>query len=86
MRIDCPHGYSGKAKIGNSTIVFCDVEIFADVCDHADRCGIDTCEFYDITKEGTRKYIKAASECESSIEKQIEERKRAKRYKAILAC
>ncbi len=56
MQIDCPHGYSSKVKGKNITFEFCDVNIYADICDHADLCGIKHCKFYDVTREGTRRF------------------------------
>jgi hypothetical protein len=81
MKIDCPHGYSSKSKLGNITFEFRDVNIFGNVCDHADLCAIETCRYYDITREGTRRYMEAMLACEASIEKQLEDKDKEKRYR-----
>jgi hypothetical protein len=59
MKVDCPKGWKQVMKIGNiiiedSTVTICDF-----VCDSADLCGITSCEFYDTSREATRRYIRA---------------------------
>jgi hypothetical protein len=60
MKFQCPYGWKSVAKVGSnftwesSTVNICD-----GVCDSCDLCGIETCEFYDISPEATRRFIRA---------------------------
>ncbi|MBA2705891.1 MAG: hypothetical protein H0U60_18800 [Blastocatellia bacterium] len=60
MKFQCPYGWKSVAKVGSnfswesSTVNICD-----GICDSADLCGIERCEFYDISPEGTRRFIRA---------------------------
>jgi hypothetical protein len=55
--INCPRGCRWISQRGNLTFEFRDVEIFNGVCDHSDRCDIRDCEYFDDTKQGTRKFL-----------------------------
>jgi len=57
--IRCPQGCRWISKIGNTTFERRDVSIFADVCDHSDRCDIENCEYFDNSKQATKRFIKA---------------------------
>ena len=57
MKINCIHGWKRTGKIGTLTIENSSVEIFNDVCNYADKCGITHCRFYDVSREGTRRYL-----------------------------
>ena len=60
MKFQCPYGWKSVAKVGNnftwesSTVNICD-----GICDSCDRCGIESCEFYDISPEATKRFIRA---------------------------
>jgi hypothetical protein len=60
MKRDCPHGYKRVFKTGNMTWEDSTVEICGGVCDSPDVCGIESCEFYDISQHGTAHFMKAA--------------------------
>lgn len=60
MKFECPYGWKSVAKVGNfftwesSTVNICD-----GICDSADLCGKESCEFYDVSPAGTRRFLKA---------------------------
>lgn len=60
MKFQCPYGWKSVAKVGSfftwesSTVNICD-----GVCDSCDLCGIETCEFYDISPEASCRFLKA---------------------------
>ncbi len=56
--INCPHGSRWISQRNNITWEFRDVQIFNDVCDHSDCCGIERCQYFDNTQEGTQNFIK----------------------------
>lgn len=82
MILRCPHNYSAKATLGNISLEWSDVSIFADICDHADCCGVTHCEFYDVTSEGTRRYMQAMLRCEADIYARLDDKTREARYQA----
>ncbi len=60
MKIDCPHGYAAVMKL-NENVTWEDrtVAILDGMCESADRCGISTCKFYDLSPAGNARYIAA---------------------------
>jgi len=48
-----------KSSISSSKSTRLAVTICDGICDSADRCGIESCEFYDTSPEGTRRFLKA---------------------------
>jgi hypothetical protein len=46
------------------------------------RCGIVTCEFSEVTREGTRRYMHAMRQVEADITARREEQAREARYRA----
>ena len=34
-----------------------DVQIFNDLCDHSDSCGIEHCEYYDNSPQANKRYL-----------------------------
>ena len=58
MKSDCPHGYVAVMKLSD-TVTFEDrsVTILGGMCDTADRCGISSCKFYDLSPAGHARYI-----------------------------
>ena len=81
MDILCPYGYTEKIKLGNIMLEYLDVTVFNGICDHCDLCKIKECEFYDDTREGTRRFMKAVGVCAASIDKQMEGEKKGERYR-----
>lgn len=59
MKFQCPHGWKSVAKVANFTWENSTVNICDGICDSADLCGIESCEFYDTSPEGTRRFLKA---------------------------
>jgi hypothetical protein len=59
VRIKCPHGWRSVGKLGEITIVNETVEILEGICDRPDRCGISSCEYYDTSREATRRFREA---------------------------
>lgn len=59
MEYNCPHGWKRVTKLGSITLEDSRVQIHDNICDSADLCGLSHCEYYDITREGTRRYMKA---------------------------
>lgn len=54
-------------KAGKINLVLTEVDVCGGVCDSPDFCKIEDCEFYDVTREGTRRFMKASAE-EETIE------------------
>jgi len=65
MRVECPKGYKGTVRVGGIALTLTEVNVCGGVCDAADLCKIDKCEFYDVTREGTRRFMQAAAEEET---------------------
>ncbi|MCK4626482.1 MAG: hypothetical protein KAV00_14280 [Phycisphaerae bacterium] len=59
MKINCPYEWKTRIKLGNIIWENSFVEIFNGICNCSDLCGITTCEFYDVTEEGTRLFVNA---------------------------
>jgi hypothetical protein len=59
MQMKCPHGRMNLL-----------VEVLEGICDAPDLCRFKQCEYYDISKEATRKFLKALAH-EQTIEGQI---------------
>jgi len=59
VRVKCPHGYKSVAKLGSITIENETVEILEGICDRPDRCGITTCEYFDTSRDATRRFQQA---------------------------
>ena len=58
MKIDCPHGYVAVMKL-NENVTWEDrsVTILDGMCESADRCGITSCKFYDVSPAGNARYL-----------------------------
>ena len=65
MRIQCPNGYKEAMAVGEITLTYNEVTVCGSICDSADLCKIEKCEFYDVTREGTRRFMKASAEEET---------------------
>ncbi len=59
MKFDCPYGWKSVSKFGNVTFESATVNICDGICDSCDLCGIESCEFYDISPQATRRFIRA---------------------------
>lgn len=57
MWMDCHKGFKNRLKTGNIVLEDVRVNVCAGICDSADLCGIEDCEFYDVTREGTRLFL-----------------------------
>lgn len=70
MKVDCPYGWKSVAKVGNLTWENSTVNICDGICDSADLCGIETCEFYDLSPEANRRFARALA-YEQTLEYQL---------------
>jgi len=59
MKFECPYGWKSVTKSGNVTLESATVNICDGICDTADHCGIQSCEFYDTSPEATCRFIRA---------------------------
>jgi hypothetical protein len=76
MKIDCPHGYAAVMKISDTfTVEDRSVTILGGMCDTADRCGIATCKFYDLSPAGNARYLVALRRSHT-LEGLLEEKQR----------
>lgn len=66
MRIKCPHGWqgitqAGNPKLGRITVHHTSVEIYDGICNSPDLCKISTCQYYDTSREATRRFNSAVA-------------------------
>jgi hypothetical protein len=80
MTIDCPHGFKRVTKLKTVTWEDQTVAVFDGICDSCDLCGIRRCEFYDDTREGTRRFQRAAAHAHT-LEGMLAERDRQRAYR-----
>ena len=59
MKFDCPYGWKSVTKCGNVTFESATVNICDGICDSADLCGIESCEFYDTSPEASKRFLRA---------------------------
>lgn len=59
MKFECPYGWKFVTNCDNATFESAIVNICDGICDSADRCGIEHCEFYDISPEATKRFLRA---------------------------
>jgi hypothetical protein len=62
MKFECPYGWKSVTKCGNVRFESATVTICDGVCDSCDLCGIESCEFYDISPEATSCLLAQAGE------------------------
>lgn len=74
MRVSCPRGWKRKSKVGSTTFESDVVNVCGDICDSPDLCGIEDCEYYDISREANKKFQQANAR-EHTLEGLIERRK-----------
>lgn len=65
MQIECPHDYKATVKLGAITYEEASVEIHGGVCEAAHQCGIERCQFYDVSPEGDARFIIALRRSET---------------------
>ena len=66
MKFDCPYGWKSVTKCGNVTFESATVNICDGICDSCDLCGLEHCEFYDISLEATCRFIRALNNEETA--------------------
>lgn len=71
--MDCHRGFKSRMKSGNIVVEDVRVNVCGGVCDSVDLCGVKDCEFYDDTREGTRRF-NAALAHEHTLEGMIQTR------------
>jgi len=78
MEVNCPNGWKSVGRLKNISIESRLVKICADICDSADLCGNRECEYYDTSREATRRFMEAQRH-ERTLEGKMElpEKKRA---------
>ena len=82
MHMNCPKGWKNSAKVNkNVTFESRVVNIYNNICDSADLCGITYCEYHDVTREGTRQFINALNH-EHTLEGLMELQKKKAQMKA----
>jgi len=59
MKFECAYGWKSVTKCGNVTFESATVNICDGICDSADLCGIESCEFYDTSPEATKRFLVA---------------------------
>lgn len=59
MKFDCPYGWKSVTYSGNVTLESATVNICDGICDSCDLCGIESCEFYDVSQEATKRFLVA---------------------------
>lgn len=60
MKFICPYGWTHVGKLGSHVRVEdASVDICDGICDSGDLCGITRCEFYDLSPEATRRFLRA---------------------------
>lgn len=79
METNCPQGWKHVRQFGNITWEDSRVNIYEGICDSTDRCGIDTCPYYDTSKEATRIFLKASAH-EHTIEGLLESKEDKQRH------
>ncbi len=63
MKFECPYGWKHVGKLGdNITFESATVNICDGICDSCDLCGIKRCEFYDTSREATRRFLRAQAQ------------------------
>jgi hypothetical protein len=60
MRVNCPQGWGTIIRLAESvTMADRTVEILEGICNSCDLCGIETCDYYDTSREATRAFCQA---------------------------
>lgn len=61
MKFECPYGWKSVIRLGNVTFESVSVNICDGICDSCDLCGIGSCEFFDVSPEATKRFLRALS-------------------------
>jgi len=67
MHVPCPHDHYFSIGLSTSPLKTKMINIFEGICDCPDFCKNETCEYYDTSRETTKRFCKAA--CESRTDK-----------------
>lgn len=59
MRVNCPKGWKSEGRLKNISIESRVVNICDGICDSADLCGKMECEYFDTSREATRRFMQA---------------------------
>lgn len=62
MKLECPYGWESVSRIGSVTLQSATVNICDGVCDSCDLCGIEACEFHDISHEASRRFFRTQAQ------------------------
>lgn len=83
MLIDCPHGCKETVNTGSIVLEYTDVTIYGDVCDRPNSCNNRSCRFFDLTKEGTQRYMAGMRKAHGSIEEVLTDRIKQRRFRDV---
>lgn len=78
--IRCPEGCRWVSSLGKLTFERRDVVIFDEVCDHSDKCGVESCRYFDLSEQATIRFCKALALTHGTLEQQ----RKAKAYERHL--
>jgi hypothetical protein len=59
MKVECQKGWKNVLKLENVTLEDSTVNILDSICDSSDLCGIEACEFYDLSEEASERFCRA---------------------------
>jgi hypothetical protein len=72
--LNCPHRNQWITQLNSITFINKEVEIFNDICSHADKCGFTACEYFDRSKKADEKFYRGVARSHGNIEDQILEK------------
>ena len=70
--IDCPHGSIWITSAPGLTFASRVVSVYGGVCDSCDRCGLESCRFFDQSEDGDRRFAEGLAHSQT-LEGLIEE-------------
>jgi len=67
--VNCPHGHRWISTLTKSRVTFENrtVTILDGICDSCDRCGFTGCEYFDDSREATRRFQKVQAMLHSDL-------------------
>jgi hypothetical protein len=72
--VNCPHGHKWISRLGSALVIENrTIQIFDGICDSCDRCGFSACEYFDDSKDATRRFCQALGRVHASIEAKIQD-------------
>jgi len=76
--IDCPHGSIWITSSPGLTVASRVVSVYGGVCDSCDRCGMQSCRFFDDSRDGDRRFAEglAHSQTLEGLEEELNRRSR----------